>query len=197
MYIFKNKLDDGISVPANYTTYAAPLASSKLYNEVAAYKDLEHFETPYVVMFQQVCELAPSKALWTFEHPNHKFPTYHDDPINNLHNIRYSQVKFKVNTTMTMHGIAGYFESVLYKDVMISIHPDTHSPGMFSWFPIFFPIKTPLQVPAGAEVILDFWRKTDKKKIWYEWAVIITKDHQDLSITPIHNVGGRSYYVGL
>lgn len=40
-----------------------------------------------------------------------------------------------------MHGFAGYFESQLYKDVMISIHPETHSPGMFSWFPIYFPIK--------------------------------------------------------
>ncbi|CAO3628358.1 unnamed protein product [Cunninghamella echinulata] len=189
--------DTGISIPANYTTYAAPLASSKLYNEVAAYKDLEHFETPYVVMFQQACELAASKALWTFEHPNHNFPTDNDNPINNLHNIRYSQAKFTVDTTMTMHGIAGYFESVLYEDVIISIHPDTHSPGMFSWFPIFFPIKTPVQVPAGAQVIIDFWRKTDKKKIWYEWSVMVTKDDQDLSITPIHNVGGRSYFVGL
>ncbi|KAI8099404.1 PRMT5 arginine-N-methyltransferase-domain-containing protein [Halteromyces radiatus] len=189
--------DDGISIPANYTTFAAPLASTKLYNEVAAYKDLEHFETPYVVMFQQVCELGPSQPLWTFEHPNHNYPTMDDDPINNLHNIRYSQTKFTVDKTMTMHGVAGYFESVLYKDVTISIHPDTHSPGMFSWFPIFFPIRTPLQVPQGAQVCLDFWRQTDKKKIWYEWAVTISKDNEDLAITPIHNVGGRSYWVGL
>ncbi|KAI8339390.1 PRMT5 arginine-N-methyltransferase-domain-containing protein [Chlamydoabsidia padenii] len=190
---------DGISIPANYTSYVAPLASTKLYNEVAAYKDLEHFETPYVVMFQQICQLNPSQPLWTFEHPNHSYPTTDDDnPINNLHNIRYSKVVFgAVEKSMTMHGLAGYFESVLYKDVMISIHPDTHSPGMFSWFPIFFPIRTPVQVPEGAQVTLDFWRQTDKKKIWYEWAVTVTKDDEDLTITPIHNVGGRSYWVGL
>ena len=40
-----------------------------------------------------------------------------------------------------MHGFAGYFEAVLYKEVKLSIRPETHSPGMFSWFPILFPVK--------------------------------------------------------
>ncbi|ORX44093.1 Skb1 methyltransferase [Hesseltinella vesiculosa] len=192
--------DDGISIPAAYTAYCAPLSSTKLHNEVASYKDLEHFETPYVVMFQQVCALADSKPLWTFDHPNPVFPcTPEGNPVNNLHNTRYQQVTFDVAKPMTMHGLAGYFESVLYKDVMISIHPDTHSPGMFSWFPIFFPLQSPVQVPAGAQVVVDFWRLSDKKKIWYEWAVVVKNknDQQDLSITAIHNPQGRSYWVGL
>lgn len=191
--------DDGISIPASYTAYAAPMASSKLYNEVAAYKDLVHFETPYVVMFQQVCELAPSKALWTFEHPNPVIPK-DEDPTNNLHNARYSRVQFTISgkEDMVMHGIAGYFESVLYKHVKISIHPDTHSPGMFSWFPIFFPIRTPMQIPKGSTVTLDFWRVSDAKKVWYEWSGTVESDQgSHTAVLPIHNVGGRSYWVGL
>ncbi|KAI7865537.1 protein arginine N-methyltransferase [Spinellus fusiger] len=188
--------EDGISIPASYTAFVAPLASTKLYNEVAAYKDLVHFETPYVVMFQQVCELAPSKPLWTFEHPNPRIPA-HENPLNNLHNMRYQQVQFHVQNDMIMHGLAGYFESVLYNKVMISIHPTTHSPGMFSWFPIFFPIATPLQVPQGATVTVDFWRQTDAKKVWYEWTVAVTLAESDLSVLPIHNVSGRSSWVGL
>ncbi|KAI8388474.1 PRMT5 arginine-N-methyltransferase-domain-containing protein [Radiomyces spectabilis] len=187
---------DGISIPASYTAFAAPLASSKLYNEVAAYKDLAHFETPYVVMFQQACELAPSQPLWTFEHPNKDIPA-DSDPLNNLHNVRYSRVEFKASSDMTLHGLAGYFESVLYKDVLISIHPTTHSPGMFSWFPIFFPLRTPVQAVKGSTIQLDFWRQTDRKKVWYEWAVSVTLNNSDLTVTPIHNVGGRSYWVGL
>ncbi|KAG2220444.1 hypothetical protein INT45_004186 [Circinella minor] len=188
--------EDGISIPASYTAYVTPLASSKLYNEVAAYKDVTHFETPYVVMFQQVCELAVSKPVWTFEHPN---KTIEQDPENNLHNNRYSQTKFDmIPQDMIMHGIAGYFESVLYKDVMISIHPDTHSPGMFSWFPIFFPLRTPLQVAQGSTITLDFWRTTDAKKVWYEWSVTVESSNgNDSSISPIHNPSGRSYWVGL
>ncbi|KAL9556073.1 hypothetical protein MBANPS3_002069 [Mucor bainieri] len=191
--------EGGISIPANYTAFASPLASTRLNNNVAAYKDLEHYETPYVVMFQQVCELAPPKALWSFEHPNTQGDIPADgDPMNNLHNVRYSHAEFTVKHDMIMNGIAGYFESVLYKDVMISIRPKTHSPGMFSWFPIYFPIRTPVQVPQGSTVSLQFWRLTDAKKVWYEWTVAVQGKHgEEMTTLPIHNVGGRSYYVGL
>ncbi|KAI8331600.1 PRMT5 arginine-N-methyltransferase-domain-containing protein [Choanephora cucurbitarum] len=190
--------EDGISIPASYTAFASPLASTRLHNNVAAYKDLEHFETPYVVMFQQVCELASPEPLWTFVHPNKQDVPDRGDPLNNLHNKRYSRVEFKVKHDMIMHGIAGYFESVLYKDVMISIHPKTHSPGMFSWFPIYFPLRTPVQVPQNATVSFDFWRLTDDKKVWYEWTASVHGSHgEEMTVLPIHNVNGRSYWVGL
>lgn len=191
--------EGGISIPANYTAFASPLASTRLNNNVAAYKDLEHYETPYVVMFQQVCELAPPKALWSFQHPNTQGDIPADgDPMNNLHNVRYNHVEFTAKHDMIMNGIAGYFESVLYKDVMISIRPKTHSPGMFSWFPIYFPIRTPVQVPKDSTVSLQFWRLTDAKKVWYEWTVTVQGKHgEEMTTLPIHNVSGRSYYVGL
>ena len=63
------------------------------------------------------------------------------NPINNYHNTRYSKVTFNITNSGMLHGIAGYFESVLYKDVIMSIVPDAHSEEMFSWFPIFFPLK--------------------------------------------------------
>ena len=54
---------------------------------------------------------------------------------------RYKSVSFTAEEDSTIHGIAGYFDCVLYKDVTLSINPDTHSPGLFSWFPMFFPIN--------------------------------------------------------
>ncbi|KAI8980873.1 PRMT5 arginine-N-methyltransferase-domain-containing protein [Pilobolus umbonatus] len=188
---------DGISIPASYTTFISPLASTKLCNDVNSFKDLTHIETPYVVLFCQVHELAPCKPLWVFEHPNHHIEA-DKSPLNNQHNMRHSQLEFDVDHDTVMHGIAGYFESVLYKDVMISIRPETHSPGMFSWFPIFFPIRTPIQVPRGSTVIVDYWRLTDTKKVWYEWSVVVkNKQGENTAITAIHNVGGRSSWVGL
>ena len=41
---------DGISIPCKYVSYLAPLTSSKLHNEVKAYSDLVHFETPCVAI---------------------------------------------------------------------------------------------------------------------------------------------------
>jgi hypothetical protein len=58
-----------------------------------------------------------------------------------IDNNRYKKLKFKADLDVTMHGCLGYFSSVLYKDVNISILPATYSHGMFSWFPIFFPLR--------------------------------------------------------
>ncbi|KAG0035126.1 hypothetical protein BGZ82_005404 [Podila clonocystis] len=187
---------DGISIPANYTTFVAPMASNKLHSDVATFKDLTHFETSYVVMFKAISLLAQPKPIWTFEHPNRA-----DIPMdqgNNHHNVRSGSIEFTSENSGMLHGVAGYFESVLYKDVMLSINPDTHSPGMFSWFPIYFPVKTPLYIPAHSQVVLDFWRLTDTRKVWYEWRVSCKVEGLgEIHSSPIHNVGGRSSSIGL
>lgn len=43
---------------------------------------------------------------------------------------------------------------------------------MFSWFPLFFPLRSPLYLPSGAEVEVHVWRLSDGRgrKVWYEWA---------------------------
>ncbi len=57
---------------------------------------------------------------------------------------RYSVHRFAVDRSSCLHGFAGYFDCKLYADVHISIHPETFSTGMFSWFPLFIPIRTPM-----------------------------------------------------
>lgn len=61
---------DGISIPANYTAFVAPISSPKLHTDVSAYKDQARFETSYVVMFKTSSLLAEPKPIWVFEHPN-------------------------------------------------------------------------------------------------------------------------------
>ena len=63
--------------------------------------------------------------------------------------------------------------------------------GMFSWFPIFFPLRNPVKLKKGDEVELHFWRLNNGKQVWYEWC--ITKP----VAVPIHNPNGRSYTIGL
>jgi len=50
-------------------------------------------------------------------------------------------MSFKSTDNATIHGMAGYFEAMLYKDIAISINPKTFSEGMFSWFPLYFPLR--------------------------------------------------------
>jgi len=179
--------EDGISIPYDSSSFMAPLAAHKLHTELMTSHDkVKQLQTPFVVMLHNVYRLTDVKKVFEFVHPN---------PENDLpegpDNSRYEVLEWEVEQAGTMHGFAGYFESRLYKDVMISINPATHSPGMFSWFPIYFPIQSPIYVPAGGKVEAHIWRKSDGKKVWYEWCVTSPVT------SPMHNVNGSSYYIGL
>uniref|UniRef100_A0A672LNB0 Protein arginine N-methyltransferase 5 n=1 Tax=Sinocyclocheilus grahami TaxID=75366 RepID=A0A672LNB0_SINGR len=177
--------DDGISIPCSYTSFLAPLSSSKLYNEVRGCRERDkdpecHFETPYVVRLHNFHQLADPKPCFTFVHPT-----------TDMNNNRYQCLRFSIGCNSVLHGFAGYFEATLYKDVTLSIKPETHSPGMFSWFPILFPLKQPISLSCGDNVSVRFWRCNNGKKVWYEWAVT------EPVCSAIHNPAGRSYTIGL
>ena len=119
-----------------------------------------------------------------------------------------------------IHGFLGSFHCVLYQSPLakenssiISIAPQSFSMGMFSWFPLYFPLRQPLYVPNGASIICSMWRKTNVNenysgsggRVWYEWcAQVVAPNGSDnssetkiLNVTPIHNPNGRSYFVRL
>ena len=131
---------------------------------------------------------------------------------------------FPIECDSMLHGFAGYFETVLYKDVMLSINPQTHSPGMFSWFPIFFPLQTPVYlkkvticflffpfvvfVSAGTVVvlfsrfILHFILQGDLLETNFWRCVSRTHVWYEWCVSspvagPIHNPLGRSHQIGL
>lgn len=174
--------EGGVSIPAAYTSFLSPLMSSKLWNEVKALKEPKWFETPFVVNMRKVVELASPQAAFTFVHPNR---------ASAIDNNRTATLRFPVTDAGVLHGLAGYFDSTLYKDVHISILPATHSRGMFSWFPIYFPLREPIHVCAGDVIEVRMWRCVSDRKVWYEWALTSPV------VSPIHNPGGRSYWIGL
>lgn len=111
---------------------------------------------------------------------------------------------FQLGTTI--HGLLGTFEAVLFDRVTISIAPSSFSEGMFSWFPLYFPIREPVYAPYNASIVASVWRRCDDEtnRVWYEWGVDVTTakeqgnpEQQIISCSAIHNPGGRSYYVRL
>lgn len=177
--------EDGISIPSSYTSFVEPITASKLYNDVKSHKDIAHFETAYVVKLHSIARLAPTQPVFTFTHPN--FSPKRD-------NRRYKKLLFKLPAdtgSALVHGFAGYFDATLYKDIHLGIEPSTATPNMFSWFAIFFPLRKPIYLPAGSVLDVHFWRCIGATKVWYEWSVTSP------SVSPIHNCGGRSYWVGL
>ncbi|KAG9450145.1 hypothetical protein H6P81_010110 [Aristolochia fimbriata] len=176
---------DGISIPSSYTSFLQPITASKLYNDVKAHRDVAHFETAYVVKLHSVARLAPTQPVFTFEHPDYSVKKS---------NQRYKKLQFEIppdTGSAIVHGFAGYFDATLYKDVHLGIEPATATPNMFSWFAIFFPLRTPICVAPGNPLELHFWRCCSSTKVWYEWCVSSPYP------LPIHNSNGRSYWVGL
>jgi protein arginine N-methyltransferase 5 len=177
----------GISIPQAYTSFLQPITAHKLWTDVNAYNDVEHFETPFVVKFHRCTPLAPSQPLFTFNHPNLSHPV--------IDNSRQGTLSFTCRPPQgtICHGFAGYFDAHLYKNVHLSILPETHTPDMSSWFPIYFPIRQPFYVPAGAEMRVSMWRCCSRQHVWYEWAVSVAPS----VVSAVHNPNGRSYKVGL
>lgn len=121
------------------------------------------------------------QPTWSFTHPNPLLPAQTSTP-SNTHNTRYSYLTFPIPNRSTIHGLAGYFESLLYPAssstktpaIELSTNPltmEAKSPDMISWFPIYFPLKTAVYVPDNGEVGVAMWRRSDERKVWYEWKV--------------------------
>lgn len=122
----------------------------------------------------------------------------------------------KSNTGITIHGFLGTFHCVLYQSTsnnetssIISTAPSSFSVGMFSWFPLFFPLREPVYLPNAASLKVNMWRKTDALggpngggggKVWYEWCAEVLSSSpttETLNVSPVHNPSGRSSFVRL
>ncbi|KAL4987695.1 PRMT5 arginine-N-methyltransferase-domain-containing protein [Aspergillus falconensis] len=196
----------GISIPASYTAHLTPISAPKLHADVTnqTVSNPAAPETPYVVMLHAIDYLSTNQSdagagnpvrssvatvpsepttpfvqtAWSFSHPNRDIPPQpaSTSMISNAHNVRRTRLTFPVPNRGVCHGLAGYFETVLYRDVELSTNPvtmDSKSANMISWFPIYFPLKTPLNVPDKGEIVVTMYRQTDDRKVWYEWMVEI------------------------
>lgn len=178
---------DGISIPSKSTSYLNPVMSPKLMNiirdvrshtyrgDVPAPTYESQSESTYVVYFKNAYHIAPAQSVFTFEHPNR-------EPL--IDNSRYASLSFHVSQDCVLTGFAGYFDTVLYKDITLSIHPETHSDGLSSWFPMYFPLAEPQQLRANDTVTVNIWRCVSSIKVWYEW------NTSSPIISHIHNANG-------
>lgn len=67
---------DGISIPKDYTSFIAPIATTKLWTTARNFNlsnstIANGLDTAYVVRFKSCYQFAEAKPLFVFEHPNH------------------------------------------------------------------------------------------------------------------------------
>jgi len=179
---------DGACIPRSYTSSLAPVSAAMLWADargragVGIRSDPANLETAYVVCFHRAFYPASGpKDCFTFEHPHWALGG----------NDRYKEVTFEAEIDTLIHGFAGYFDCELYGSARISICPGKASEGMFSWFPMFFPLQAPVFLQRGETIRSHWWRRHDASRVWYEWALTEPVN------TPIQNAGGRSWAIGL
>lgn len=116
-----NFAEGGISIPCEYRSYLTLLNASKFFTDVKAYGDVKHFEMPYVCKVRKGQTLAPqAQMVFKFKHPN--WDIKKQDKNNSKHNERHAVLKYTVSVTGTIHGLLGYFDTKLYKDVYLSCY---------------------------------------------------------------------------
>lgn len=181
--------EDGVCIPSSYTSYLSPLQSQTLFSNMKMFKSNtpmdnlhENAEQIYVVNMRNMYIISPAQPLFTFDHPRCDLER---------NNNRYTTLTFDIKQDCILHGFAGYFNAVLYKDVNISIEPSTFSTGMFSWYPAYIPIKSSVTLKKDEQLKVHFWRLSDTSKVWYEWS--ISKPNS----MPVHNPNARSYSMQL
>lgn len=179
---------DGISIPCQSTSYLNPVMAPKL---MAAIREVrghmrrckpntyeKQAESPYVVYLKNVYHITQPLPVFTFDHPN-------KDSV--IDNSRFIKMEFDVETDCVLTGFAGYFDTVLYRDIKLSIHPKEHTRGLISWFSLYFPLSEPQQLHAGDKVTVNFWRCISNNQVWYEWST--TSPYT----THVHNLKGWAF----
>ena len=174
-------LDDnhGINIPQSYSAHLTPVASPRLHADLLTRPGTEKWELPYVVMLHQydyLCvasedqgqsqQVPDVKEAWSFAHPAPQTVLeqgrlrasgsvdaggFVGGNGSNEHNARECKLTFAVENPGVCHGLASYFETVLYagsaRKTELSTNPvnmEEKSKDMISWFPIFFPLKVRL-----------------------------------------------------
>lgn len=177
--------DDGVCIPSSYTSYLSPLQSQTLFSNMKMFKcsamtdnQYENSEQLYVVNMRNMYIIAPAQPLFTFNHPRNDLERNND---------RYATLTFNIKQDCVLHGFAGYFNAILYKDIHLSIEPSTFSKGMFSWYPVYIPIQSTISLKKDEQLKVHFWRLSDASKVWYEWSI------SEPNAIPVHNPNARSY----
>lgn len=206
-----------VSIPTTYTSYVAPIQSVRMYQNVLGCVSGKFYEkglpghgrpnsalqsdgsyalptsnevSPldeiYVVYMRAICRLDKPKPVFTFSHPNFK----------KLPNTRQCIANFDIDMPSELMGFAAYFAAHLYGNSWLSILPESHSRGMFSWFPALIPLRGLLRLNPGAKVDFHIERKVDEGGVWYEWFVEYkNSESEQPERTPLQNENGMSYYM--
>lgn len=172
---------DAIFIPRESTLSIAPITSamaySTLHEGVASFNSLDasHGLQSYKIRSETVCPLytrnfyqcATSQELFSFKYQC----SYNERSIRVHNDIRTQKPVFIIDRECVVTGFAGFFQAVLYKDVVLNNRAMFNNRNINCIPMAYFPLKTPQSLSAQQKLKAVFWLHTDadKQKCWYEW----------------------------
>ena len=179
----------GVVIPARVESWCAPLASSRLSDELATFRRLGHGldfalaeemarDNTYVKRIAPEELLAVAPQRWD----DLVFPPAggagHPEPPPNK-SVRQGTVRFVIPRPTGIHGFALWWEALLVDGVSISTSP--HAPPTH-WKQIFVPLLQPLDCRAGD--VVGFMIESDSgggHGAWFRWQVKHEREGATLS----------------
>lgn len=115
--------------------------------------------------------------VWQFSYANNsvsgRIKEVSDNDNDNGDGSRITTVQFDITKSSILHGFGGYFRSVLYLGIELSIVPHLNpTKNLVLWFPVFFPLTNPVWVQQDTRLELSMVRDCiPGTRVWYEWSV--------------------------
>lgn len=184
---------DAILIPSKSTLYISPITSSKIHghlksgllqqNELNIHdNDKQQSEAVCSAFTHNFYKCSPSQELFTFNNPNC------NEKCLILSNERCKTLKFHITQDCNVTGFAGFFEAVLYADIIINDQIKLNESNWRSIPITYYPLYTPSNLQVDDEFEVRFWFRDDKfkKRFWYEWCILSP------NVSHIHNLKGSA-----
>ena len=177
--------ENGIMIPQEYSSYLRPIYCPSIWSNINAIK--ENYNSPYIILLQRAFyPIEKIEKCFTFKH-------YLNEISNNFNQKKSISFIFDKDTFIT--GFVGYFDTILYKDIKLSICPNNeYTQKLFSWFPIYFPSYLQIPIKKNDILTINISRINDGKKVWYEWNFDNNNDLLGYN-SKIHNFNGEGYSI--
>jgi len=158
----------GVLIPSSIEMFLAPVEASDIYNQIDFCT-----ENLYGVNFLPVREMTINNSYIESIDPGgflasplsiNYIDFYKADgetPLN-------SSVSFEVKRAGTLHGLVGWFEAQLSKNILLSTAP--HAP-ITHWKNTFFPIEKPLTVSEANTIELNIRAAPRENSVIWSWRV--------------------------
>jgi 2-polyprenyl-3-methyl-5-hydroxy-6-metoxy-1,4-benzoquinol methylase len=164
----------GQIIPSKIDLYVAPIESEFIFDQTSL-QSHEVFGLDFAKAedWRQGSIFAADLCTANFRFLGNKTPFFSINSLTFSDPTVSQRVIAHVTEPGTFHGLGGWWEAFLFNDIVLSTDP-TSSSIPTSWMNAFFPVKQPIHVQPGDEVVFQCQVKVRNNQIWWDYDIQVT-----------------------